>query len=130
MRLVVRVLTLRFEKKTSAVVNIIISVWSIYVRYYQVKFVNLLLIINWLVFVSPEFLWIIIKLSTGISMHESEVVANDADDDDPDYQPSFDITAVLWAFVFLHYLEQMKFGHQIIVWNILFEEQEFLSQLF
>lgn len=61
-------------------------------------------------------------------MHESEVVANDADDDDPDYQPSFDITAVLWAFVFLHYLEQMKFGHQIIVWNILFEEQEFLSQ--
>lgn len=30
-------------------------------------------------------------------MHESEVVANDADDDDPDYQRSYDtcITAVL-----------------------------------
>lgn len=60
---------------------------------------------------SPE-LWINIKLSTDISMHELDVDANDADDDDdPDYQPSFDITAIMWA---------MKFIHQIIVWNILF----------
>lgn len=53
-------------------------------------------------------------------MHESEVDANDADDDDPDYQPSFDITAILGAFVFLHYLEQMKLIHQMCVWNTLF----------
>lgn len=73
--------------------------------------------------------WIIIKLSTDISMHESEVDANDADDDDPDYQPSFDITAILCAFVFLHYLEQMKLIHQICVWNTLFWRAKILISI-
>lgn len=46
------------------------------------------------------------------------------DDDDPDYQSSFDITAILWAFWYC--LELRKFNHQTIVWNILFyKEQEF-----
>lgn len=33
-------------------------------------------------------------------MQEAEVDADEEDDDDPDYHPSFDITAILWADMF------------------------------
>lgn len=65
--------------------------------------------------------WINIKLSTDISMHELDEDANDADDDDdPDYQPSFDITAIMWEW---NSLIRSLYGIYF------FKEQKFLSQL-
>lgn len=64
--------------------------------------------------------WINIKLSTDISMHELDVDANDADDDDdPDYQSSFDITAIMWnSFIRLlygiYFFKEQKFSSQLL----------------